>query len=66
MHGFPFTISFFLLSEEVHVDVQDKVFCSICVAFIIILSALCYTQKIVEVVFSCLCIGECGSSLSEY
>lgn len=66
VHDFPFTIAFLLLSEETHVEVQEKVFCSICVAFIIILSALCYTQKIVEVVFSFLCIRECRSSLSEY
>lgn len=66
VHDFPFTIAFLLLSEEVHVEVQDKVFCRICVAFIIILSALCYTQKIIEVTFSFLCIRECRSSLSEY
>lgn len=66
MHNFPFTIAFLLLSEEAHVEVQEKVFCSICVVFILIFSALCYTQKIVEVVFSFLCIGERRTSLSEY
>lgn len=55
-HDFPFTIAFLLLSEETHVEVQEKIFCSISVAFIIILSVLCYTQKIVEVVFIFLCI----------
>lgn len=66
VHDFPFTIAFLLLSEEAHVEVQEEVFCSICVAFIIILSALCYTQKVVEVVFSFFCITEYRSSLSEY
>lgn len=66
MHDFPFTIAFLLLSEEARVEVQENVFCSICVVFIIILSALCYTQKITELVFSFLCIRECRSSLSEY
>lgn len=66
VHDFPFTIAFLLLSEEAHIEVQEKVFCNICVVFIITLSALCYNQKIVEVVFSFLCIGECRSSLSDY
>lgn len=66
MHDFPLAIAFLLLSEQAHVEVQDKVFCSICVACIIIFSALRYTQKIVEVVFSFHFIEECMSSVSEY